>query len=218
MLINIVMKKYGIECFRFEVIATCLDPDAANDAEELIIQQEKSHVSFGTGYNVSAGGATAPRTAQWRRKISASAKKRFAQDKNLAVNLKLARHNYIQNLKRSGDAIPCGFQPGRNVSVAVREKLRAATTGRIQSKNEIEKRIQSLQAYYATHSKEKRTLTKEQKDKISIAVRERHKLTSEQKNEIIEKSAYCSKNSLAKEYNVSYHTIKRLIERFQENK
>lgn len=55
--------KYGIDNFFFEVVATCFDQDAANEAETTIVIQEKSLIP--NGYNVTNGGYNAPKTAEW---------------------------------------------------------------------------------------------------------------------------------------------------------
>lgn len=68
--INQAMKKYGTENFTFEVIASCLDQDAANIAEEICIKQYDCLVSSGKGYNLSLGGETAPKSKEWKKKMS----------------------------------------------------------------------------------------------------------------------------------------------------
>ena len=52
------MKKYGIENFNFEIIATCKDLKDADYTEMELIRQYKSHISFGIGYNVARGGGS----------------------------------------------------------------------------------------------------------------------------------------------------------------
>lgn len=53
--INLAMNKYGLDNFEFEVIASCLDQIAANEAEKIIINQYQSkNTEF--GYNIQAGG------------------------------------------------------------------------------------------------------------------------------------------------------------------
>lgn len=74
MAINYAMKKYGIHNFTFEIIASCLDLQSANDTEEIIIVQEKSHVKYGMGYNVSNGGSNVSPTEETRKKLSESLK------------------------------------------------------------------------------------------------------------------------------------------------
>lgn len=66
MIINKAMKKYGIEKFVYEVIATCKDIEDANEIETLLVKQYESHISTRKGYNVSNGGSNAPKTEEWK--------------------------------------------------------------------------------------------------------------------------------------------------------
>lgn len=70
MIVNSAMKKYGIDNFTIEIIVSCLDQNSANEAEEICIKQENSHISNGKGYNVSNGGSVAPKTEEFKRKVS----------------------------------------------------------------------------------------------------------------------------------------------------
>lgn len=72
------LTKYGVENFEFEVIASCLDQAAADEAEEQIIIQCESRNPL-KGYNVSAGGNTSPRTPEILQKISESLKKHYEE-------------------------------------------------------------------------------------------------------------------------------------------
>lgn len=69
MVIHQAMKKHKIENFKFEVILMCKESDA-NGLETLIVEQNKSHISLGKGYNVSLGGNNAPKTEAWKQMIS----------------------------------------------------------------------------------------------------------------------------------------------------
>jgi group I intron endonuclease len=84
MIISKALKKYGIENFIFEVIVSVLptgdeneDYKRADDAEELLIEQEQSHVNLGKGYNVSRGGSTSPKTEEWKQYMSERMTKRW---------------------------------------------------------------------------------------------------------------------------------------------
>lgn len=66
--IHYAMIKYGIVNFSFEIVASCLDQAAANEAEEKIINQFESY-SSGRGYNLSLGGSVAPKTEEWKDKM-----------------------------------------------------------------------------------------------------------------------------------------------------
>jgi len=70
--IHHAMKKYGIDNFQFECIASCLDQDAANEAETAIVAQENSLVP--NGYNVTNGGYNSPKTQEWKDQMSLSMK------------------------------------------------------------------------------------------------------------------------------------------------
>jgi group I intron endonuclease len=66
MIINKAMKKYGIDNFVYEVIATCKNIDDANETEAILIKQYESHISIGKGYNVSNGGNNAPKSEEFK--------------------------------------------------------------------------------------------------------------------------------------------------------
>lgn len=82
--IHQAMKKYGIENFAYEVIATCRTPEDANETEIVLIKQYDSR-NKEYGYNLAPGGETPwnlglpkdqnpltgiPRSKETRRKIS----------------------------------------------------------------------------------------------------------------------------------------------------
>jgi len=74
--IHSAMKKYGIENFTFEVICSILPVTdeteyckIADEFEEQFITEYQSHISFGKGYNVSAGGSTSPKTEEWKESV-----------------------------------------------------------------------------------------------------------------------------------------------------
>ena len=72
MIVNKAMKKYGIDNFQFDVIATCKTIEDANEVETLLVKQYESHISTGKGYNVSNGGMNAPKSDEWKQKVSQS--------------------------------------------------------------------------------------------------------------------------------------------------
>lgn len=72
--IHHAMIKYGIDNFKFEIIACCLNQDNANWTEAEIIKQENSQI---TGYNISNGGSNAPRTETWKQLMSVKMKGRI---------------------------------------------------------------------------------------------------------------------------------------------
>jgi len=55
--------KYGIDNFSFEIIASCFDQNASNEAETIIVSQENSLIP--NGYNSTNCGSNAPKTEEW---------------------------------------------------------------------------------------------------------------------------------------------------------
>lgn len=70
MAITRAIKKYGNNAFEFEVIAGCKTWEDANETETLLVQQYNSQVP--NGYNVALGGINAPKSEEWKRKVSAT--------------------------------------------------------------------------------------------------------------------------------------------------
>jgi group I intron endonuclease len=66
---HFAIKKYGAQNFEFEVIATCKGQDNANELETLLIAQYDSFIS-NNGYNATHGGMNAPKTEEWKKKLS----------------------------------------------------------------------------------------------------------------------------------------------------
>jgi len=64
--IHYAINKYGANNFIFEVIATCSTQEDANWAEEELIIQYDSLVKNGKGYNIALGGASAPKSEEWK--------------------------------------------------------------------------------------------------------------------------------------------------------
>lgn len=68
MIIHHAIKKYGADSFAFEVIAGCKTWDDANDIETLLVRQYNSQVP--NGYNIAPGGMNAPKSEEWKQKVS----------------------------------------------------------------------------------------------------------------------------------------------------
>ncbi len=62
--------KYGLENFKFEVIASCRSQDDANVIETELVKQYDSFIANDRGYNATLGGMNAPKTEEWKRKVS----------------------------------------------------------------------------------------------------------------------------------------------------
>jgi len=69
-LIHHALIKYGLENFEFEVVASCKTQDDANTTETELVKQYNSFVGNGEGYNATLGGMNAPKTEEWKQKVS----------------------------------------------------------------------------------------------------------------------------------------------------
>ena len=69
-IVHHAMIKYGLDNFVFEVIAGCKTQDDANWAETELVKQYDSYAANGKGYNATLGGMNAPKTEEWKQKIS----------------------------------------------------------------------------------------------------------------------------------------------------
>lgn len=56
MRIHCAMRKHGKEAFIIVLVQSCEDQRLANDAERFWIKELQTHVSYGTGYNMTWGG------------------------------------------------------------------------------------------------------------------------------------------------------------------
>lgn len=70
--ISFAIRKYGNHNFTFEVIASCRSQEDANELETLLVKQYNSFVNDGYGYNATYGGMNAPKTDEWKKKVSES--------------------------------------------------------------------------------------------------------------------------------------------------
>lgn len=89
-LIDAKIQQYGKENFTFEVIETHQGQQDANDAEIRLIQEHKSHVSTGQGYNVDYGGKSSLKCDATKKKMS------LASRGNLkALGHKKTKHRFM---------------------------------------------------------------------------------------------------------------------------
>ena len=124
MVINKAMKKYGVENFIFEIVACCLTLQVANEVEEAIILQEKSHIKYGNGYNVSNGGNVMPPTDENREKLS---KALSGKPKSESHKDKLkGKKNSLETRIKISQA-----NKGKIVSLETRQKMSKARKNRI---------------------------------------------------------------------------------------
>lgn len=149
--IHYALIKYGIINFDYEIIACCLDFDAANETETAIVKQENSLTP--SGYNISNGGFNAPKTEAWKQKVVATrrAKDNYKHSEETKKKISLANtgdkysgpliagHN-IRNTGRtrfkSGQIFP---NTGRKMPEHVKQKLLEVNVGRVWSKEHKDK-------------------------------------------------------------------------------
>jgi len=124
------LTKYGVENFEFEVIASCLDQAAADEAEEQIIIQYESRNPL-KGYNVSAGGNTSPRTPESLQKISESLKKHYEEHDGWLKGKKLSKE-WKENMSKAAIG-KAGTNTGKKFSGEHRSKISSSHVGKILS-------------------------------------------------------------------------------------
>lgn len=131
--LQFAIKKYGSENFEFEVIASCKDQDAANYLETELVEQYNSFVSNGKGYNATRGGMNAPKTEEWKRKVSKSLMghpvSEFTLHKLREARLGQPAWNKGKLWKYSSKW-PIHWNNGRFISKETRLKMSQTTLGR----------------------------------------------------------------------------------------
>lgn len=199
-IIHQAMRKYGIDNFSFEVIASCLDLDAANEAETFIVMQENSLVP--NGYNVARGGSNAPKTEEWKQKAH-----KYWKDP-------IWREKTLEAMKKGGGCFRPGCKPSPKSieSTVARNKLKGSPMkGR---RHSLESKEKNRIAHLGRTPTNKGTkMTDEQKLKISKAGLGREppnkiRFTSQQINII--KSDERSLRQISKDWGVSKTVIMRL--------
>lgn len=144
-IINRSMKKYGIENFKFEVIASCLDQDAANETEETCIKQYKSFVKD-LGYNLSLGGCVAPKSESWKQYMSKLMSEKAAKGQlpNLIKNSPFIKRRIVsQEIREKQRASMTGKYIGKHHTEETKEKLRQKNLGKIVTEESKEKNRQA---------------------------------------------------------------------------
>ena len=71
-IIHHALIKYGLDNFEFEIIAMCKSQYDANVSETELVKQYNSFIVNGEGYNATLGGMNAPKTDEWKKKVSES--------------------------------------------------------------------------------------------------------------------------------------------------
>jgi group I intron endonuclease len=126
-LISRAIHKYGVDNFIFEVIASCLTSEDANQAETAIIKQYDSR-NLEIGYNVDVGGKVFPPKPEVIKKISKSLKEYYLTHSNKLKGKKMPESWKI-NLSRSSIG-KLGTNRGKKFSKEWRDKISSSTLGK----------------------------------------------------------------------------------------
>jgi len=158
-IITKAMAKYHIDNFHFEIIATCLDQEAADQAEENIIEQFQSRNPL-NGYNISAGGNSTPRTPEIQKKITESLKKHYQSHPGWLKEKKLPKE-WKENISKASLG-KIGTNLGKKFSDEHRKRISGSLTGRVLSEEHKKKLSESHQGQIPVNRK----LTFEQAEQI----------------------------------------------------
>jgi len=143
--------KYGLDNFIFEVIFGCKNQDDINWAEEYFIQY---YDSLNNGYNLTNGGSVAPKTDEWKKKISQI---KMGHEVTKETREKLSKSH-----------------TGKKLSDNTKNKLSKILKGKIKSKEHIKHLSQSLKGNQNCLGKQNSLgykHTEEAKEKIGAAVK-----------------------------------------------
>lgn len=172
MIVNRAMKKHGSDNFTFEIIATCLDQDAANEAEEICIIQDESHISKGKGYNVSLGGSVAPKTQEWKDKVRETWENHTLEEKE-AIN-KRKSESAKQRIIDYPGTNPASYGGSKDMTEETKKKISLANIGRVSPNKgkpmseETKQKLSLANAGKVSPNKGK-PVSEEQKQKLSIS-------------------------------------------------
>jgi group I intron endonuclease len=195
--IQFAIKKYGQENFEFEVIACCKSQDDANLVETQLVKQYDSFISNCKGYNATYGGSNAPKSEEWKAKMSAIKGGWLGREEELSERMKgntygSFLHSEESDLKRSEtmkNKVAEGWMPvniyqpgderaaiwkGKNLSEEHRQHISESNIGRVVSEETRQKISQSQIG---------KIISEEQRQKMSEAAKGQHRSpTTEFKN------------------------------------
>ncbi len=67
---HLAIKKHGADNFKFDIIDSCNNTDAANELETKFVTKYDSYIQNGKGYNATLGGYNAPKSEAWKKNLS----------------------------------------------------------------------------------------------------------------------------------------------------
>ena len=118
--IHYALIKYGLEHFDFEIIASCKTQDDANCIETQLVTQYDSFIKNGKGYNATLGGMNAPKTEEWKRKVS---EKLMGHEVSQETRDKVSKGNTGKIRSEDFKKDVSNFHKGKLVSEETRQKL-----------------------------------------------------------------------------------------------
>lgn len=125
MVIHHAIKKYGADNFEFEVIAGCKTWEDTNDVETLLVSQYGSLVP--NGYNIAPGGMNAPKTEEWKRKVSQAL---MGHEVSQETRDKVSKGNTGKVRSEEFKQGVSAFHTGKFVSEETRQLLSEINTGK----------------------------------------------------------------------------------------
>ena len=119
-IVHHAMIKYGLDNFVFEIIACCRSQEDANYTETELVKQYDSFTGNGKGYNATLGGMNAPKTEEWKRKVS---EKLMGHEVSQETRDKVSKGNTGKVRSEEFKKGVSDFHKGKIVSEETKEKL-----------------------------------------------------------------------------------------------
>lgn len=199
--IHHAMNRYGIDNFKFEVIAFCLNSEAITETENIIIIQYDSR-NRNFGYNLAIGKSHGGHSKQTREKLS-RIKTEFYQKRLEEVGSKITEEER-QKLSESHLGLP-GSNKGKKFSEQARENMRQAFKGRIVSEECKQKKSESMKMRYQQDP--------DFREKIRQASTGRFKLKNQETEICALYQSGLTSRQIGNQFNVSSTTICSILKR-----
>lgn len=207
--IHFAIAKYGVENFSFDVIDEATTKEEANKMETEWVAHFDS---YNNGYNCTYGGDNAPKTQEWKDKMSTLHKMRYLNNPDTIKPMVDGKKRYLDKCRKEGIKHSMGFQVGHSVSDETREKIRQGNLGRVHSPEEIEKRRAALQRYYRNSPLKGRKYDYNRKQKHKKKPR-KYSLTDEQERMVLKRVADGhSKRSICRDFGITWGRLNKIIE------
>lgn len=158
--IHYTIKKYGIDNFTYEIIAQSLTQEGANETETILISQYNS-CNKEYGYNIMPGGSN----------ISGKDHPNYGKKVSLETKMKMSISAKGKNTWTKGKS---SSKQGTKLSPEQKMKISQTLTGKVQSKETIEKRINKIKNN-KINGKKRKPYSNETIRKMSEAAKNRKK-------------------------------------------